>query len=307
MMDVLSAMEVFVRVAECGSFSRAAESLDQGKATVTTSVRNLEKHLGVILINRDTRRMRLTEEGVAYLEGARTLLTSVNRTEDELRAMAGKLRGQLHILTSTSIGHAFLCPNLHAFSSAHPDLNVALTLGHALQDLSDVVWFDAMIGDHPGDADAFVASPICETRHAVYCTPAFAGRLPPHPRDLDPRWCVGELALEQDEVRPWALTRGVDALQLVPAGSLLFSDSSQVLEAAVAGIGVACATDLLAQPYLASGALIKAYPDWIGAPQPLYLVIPKARFGAAKVQAFAQFVFGLAPPDCGASRYRSGP
>ena len=71
-MDRLWAMEVFVRVAECGKFSRAAESLNLANATVTGCVRNLERHLGVTLINRDTRRLRLTEEGQLFLVRART-------------------------------------------------------------------------------------------------------------------------------------------------------------------------------------------------------------------------------------------
>ena len=66
-MDKLWAMEVFVRVMECGSFSRAAESLDLANATVTSSLRNLEKHLGVTLIQRNTRHLRLTEEGELFL------------------------------------------------------------------------------------------------------------------------------------------------------------------------------------------------------------------------------------------------
>src|ERR1700742_687909 len=74
--DRLWGMEVFVRVADCGSFSRAAESLDLANATVTACVRNLERHLDVPLIDRDTRRLRLTEEGQALLLRARELLES---------------------------------------------------------------------------------------------------------------------------------------------------------------------------------------------------------------------------------------
>jgi LysR family transcriptional regulator for bpeEF and oprC len=72
--DRIWAMQVFVRVAECGSFSRAAETLDLSNGTVTTCVRKLEKHLGVTLIDRDTRRLRLTEQGLTYVQRCREVL-----------------------------------------------------------------------------------------------------------------------------------------------------------------------------------------------------------------------------------------
>src|SRR5690606_19800097 len=70
-MDRLWGMEIFVRVVECGSFSKAAESLNLANATVTSNLRNLEKHLGVTLIQRNTRHLRLTEEGQAFLPRCR--------------------------------------------------------------------------------------------------------------------------------------------------------------------------------------------------------------------------------------------
>jgi LysR family transcriptional regulator for bpeEF and oprC len=129
-MDRLWAMEVFVRVAECGSFSRAADSLDLANATLTTCVRNLERHLDVTLINRDTRRFQLTEEGQTYLQRARELLESVARTEEEIRAQVGDPRGRLHIEVPISLGNALVFPALPEFARRHPDITAAIAVSN---------------------------------------------------------------------------------------------------------------------------------------------------------------------------------
>src|SRR5690606_25892556 len=108
-MDRLWAMEVFVRVAEARSFSRAAESLDLANATVSSCVRNLERHLGVTLIHRDTRHLSLTAEGARLLPQAKQLLASVGRIEDDVRSSLGSLRGSLQVEMPISIGNALVC------------------------------------------------------------------------------------------------------------------------------------------------------------------------------------------------------
>ena len=103
-------MQVFVRVADCGSFSRAAETLDLSNGTVTTCVRKLESYLGVTLIDRDTRRLRLTEQGLTYVQRCREVLGAVERAEDELRAQLGEVRGRLQVETTIALGRELDCP-----------------------------------------------------------------------------------------------------------------------------------------------------------------------------------------------------
>lgn len=283
-------MEVFVRVAECGSFSRAAESLDMANATVTTCVRNLERHLDVVLINRDTRRLRLTEEGQLYLQRARVLLESVSRTEEELRSHIGKLGGRLHVETPISLGHALLCPALPEFAKRYPDISAAVSLTnqphHIIERAIDV----AIRMDHVEDAD-LVARPIYESRYLVCCAPALAATLPAHPGSLDPRHCIGILPEDRRFTNPWRLKKGDDELELRPDGPLHFNSSDAVLMAAKAGVGVTCTLDVFANRYLAEGSLVQVYPDWETSLKTFYVVMPKSRVGSAKVKAFIDFLF----------------
>ena len=283
-------MEVFVRVAECGSFSRAAESLDLANATVTTCVRNLERHLDVTLINRDTRRLRLTEEGQMYLQRARELLEAVSRSEEEVRTQVGELRGRLHVETPISLGHALLCPALHEFAKRYPDISTAVTLTnqphHMIERAIDV----AIRMDHVEDAD-LVARPIYESRYVMCCSPQVAPTLPAHPGDLERRRCIGILPEERRYTNPWLLKKDDDQLEIRPEGALHFNSSDALLMAAQAGVGVTCVLDVFANRYLAQGALVQVYPDWETIVKTFYVVMPKSRVGSAKVKAFTDFLF----------------
>ena len=287
--DKLWAMEVFVRVAECGSFSRAAESLDLANATVTTCVRNLEKHLNVTLINRDTRRLRLTEEGQLYLPQARALLESVQRTEDEVRAWQGELRGTLHMEAPISIGQTLVCPALTGFARRYPQLQTAITLTNQPHHLIERGIDIAVRQDHIEDAD-LVARPLYEARYAVCCTPDLAARLPAHPAQLDATVCLGILAEERRHANPWVFTRDSERVQLQPAGPLHFNSSHDLLGAARAGLGVAHVLDIFANRMLASGELVELYGDWTTGSKTFYVVTAKARVGSAKVRALTEYL-----------------
>lgn len=288
--DRLWGMEVFVRVAECGSFSRAAESLNLANATVTTCVRNLERHLDVTLINRDTRRLRLTEEGQTFLLRARELLETVARAEDEIRSQVGELRGRLHIETPISLGHALLCPALPEFAKRYPNISTAVTLSnqphHVIERGIDV----AIRMDQVEDAD-LVARPIYESRYVVCCSPEIEATLPKDPGDLDRRRCIGILPEERRFVNPWVLKKGEEEVEIRPDGPLHFNSSDALLMAAQRGAGVTCVLDVFVNSQLADGALVQVYPEWTTPMKTFYVVMAKSRVGSAKVKAFTDFLF----------------
>jgi LysR family transcriptional regulator for bpeEF and oprC len=288
--DRLWAMEVFVRVAECGSFSRAAESLDLANATVTTCVRNLERHLDVRLINRDTRRLRLTEEGQLYLARAREVLQSVARTEEDLRTHVGELRGWLQVEAPISLGQALLCPALPSFVRRHPEICTAVTLTnqphHMIESAIDV----AIRMDHVEDTD-LVARPVCESRYVVCCTPELARTLPDHPGELPPTRCIGIVPEANRHPHVWTLAKGAERLEIRPTGPVHFNSTDALLLAAECGLGVACVLDVLVNSRLERGSLVRVFRDWSTASKTFYVVTVKSRAGSAKVRAFTEFLF----------------
>lgn len=290
-MDRLWAMEVFTRVAECASFSRAAESLDLANATVTACVRNLERHLNVTLIHRDTRRFRLTEEGEVYLVRARELLRSVTRAEDEVRSQPSALRGPLHIEVPISLGQGLLAPALAAFAQRYPEISLAVTLSNQPHNLIERAIDVAVRFGQVEDGD-LVARPLYEVRYVVCGAPNVVRALPDHPSELDPRLCMGMLPEESRFASPWQFERGQDKVVLQPQGPLHFNNGDVAMIAAEQGVGLVYVPDVFVDPHLEAGTLVRAYPDWTLWPVRMYYVVTaKDRANSAKVRAFTEFLF----------------
>lgn len=288
-MDRLWAMTVFVRVAECGSFSRAAEALDLANATVTTCVRNLERHLDVTLIHRDTRRLRLTEEGTLFIASAREVLRAVEEAEAAVRTQIGELRGTLVVEAPISIGHALLCPALPKFAARHPGITTAITLTNQPHNLIEKAIDVAIRMDRVEDAD-LVARPIYEASYVVCCAPAVAETLPGHPGELEPRRCLGVLPEERRISNAWKLVRNAQEVSIRPDGPLHFNSSDALLQAARQGAGVVHVLDIFANRMLDAGELVQVYADWTTETKTFYAVTTKARGASAKLRAFTEFL-----------------
>lgn len=292
-MDKIWAMTVFARVAEIGSFSRAAEALDLANASVTTCIRNLERDLGVTLLHRDTRRLRLTEEGEAYLGHVRGILAAVEAAATDVQSRLGSLTGRLVIETPISFGHAILCPALPAFAARHPGIATAVTLTNQPHHLIERAIDVAIRMDRVEDAE-LVAKPIYEARYVLCCAPALAATLPESPRDLDPRHCLGVLPEERPVPNAWHLGEdggdGEGLLTIRPEGTLHFNSSDALIGAAQAGAGLIHVLDLFARRALADGQLVAVYPDWSTRSKTFFAVTTRARLASAKVRVFNEFL-----------------
>lgn len=306
MMDRLWAMEVFVRVAECGSFSRAAESLNLANATVTASVRNLERHLKVALISRDTRRLRLTGEGELLLVRAREFIESLSRMEDEVRSQANALSGTLHVSVPVSLGQKLLAPALPEFAKQYPDITVTVTLTNHPHNLIERAIDVSVRLDHVEDAD-LVARPLFVAEYLVCGMPELVRSLPEHPSQLDPKLCLSMLPGEGRHPISWNLQRGDEKVTIQPRGQLHFNNADAVLSAAKSGIGLAYVLDVYAMPYLEAGYFMRAYSDWTMHRRPCFLVTTKDGAHSAKVRAFTQFVMEALEPARRPSQHASVP
>ena len=134
-MDRLQAMQVFTRVVDTNSFTRAAETLDMPRASVTTIIQNLEAFLGVRLMHRTTRRLSLTPDGAAYYERCIRILADVEETETSFQRGNKKPNGKLRIDMPGSIGRLIVIPSLCEFHTRYPDIDLQLGLSDRPVDL----------------------------------------------------------------------------------------------------------------------------------------------------------------------------
>lgn len=289
-MDKLWAMEVFVRVLECGSFSRAAESLDLANATVTSSLRNLEKHLGVTLIQRNTRHLRLTEEGELFLPKCREILKNVAQVESDVKLNSAEVSGMLRVESPFGFGQTLLCPNLPELTRRHPNLRIAVNLTNETHSLIERATDVAIRMDKVEEAD-LVARPIYETHHIVCGTPAMVAKLKcNHPKQLNPKYCLGIFNENYQTPNPWTLSKGEDGFSIRPEGALTFNNTQALIQAALNEVGLIYVLDVFVDELLASGKLVQMFPDWQTSKRTFHAVTVKSRFASPKVRAFLDFL-----------------
>lgn len=290
-MDRLRAMEVFAAVAEAGSMSGAARRLGLANATVTTLLRSLETHLGAALVHRTTRRLRLTEAGLAYYPQCRDILARVTAAEAAARDDPDTLSGVLRVQVPIAVGHAVLAPAMADFTAAHPGVQVVTLLGNESGNLLRD-GFDLAVRIDEVEGAELIARPLYRGRHVLCAAPGFLDRpgVPQTPEALDLTQCLGFVPSATGAPRPWGFRRGDAAIRVTPAGALAFNSSDALMRAAARGAGLVYVLDLLARPLLDRGTLAALLPDWETEEQTFYAVYPRTRFVPPKVRAFADLL-----------------
>lgn len=287
-------MSVFVRVVDCGGFTRAADMLRMPKATVTTLVQGLEAHLGVKLLNRTTRRVSVTPDGAAYYERCVRILAEVEDTETVLRRTHGAVSGRLRVDVPATFGRRMLMPALPDFVTRYPDVRLEVGCGDRPVDLIEEGVDCVVRGGDPGD-ESLVARRVGQLDFVVCATPAYLARhgVPAHPRDLTQHRCVNYFSSKTGRIFPWDFTRDGERIELVLDGPVAANDGEAYLAAGLAGLGVFMATAPDIADPLAAGAVRQVLADWRNDPLPIFVMYPQNRHLSAKVRAFVDWVAEL--------------
>lgn len=289
-MDRLWGMEIFVRVVECGSFSKAAESLNLANATVTSNLRNLEKHLGVTLIQRNTRHLRLTEEGQAFLPRCREILQAVAEAEADVRINAQEISGPLRIEAPFAIGSSLLCPAAVQFTKLHPKVSTSITLTNKPQKLIESGTDVAIRMDRVEDAD-LVGRPVYEAKYIVCAAPALAATVPGiHPSELEPSRCLGLFEEGSHWPNQWRFSRDDETVFITPQGPLHFNNTQSLLQAAALEAGFIYILDIFTTELIAQGKLVELYPQWETSKRTFHAVTVKSRFVSPKIRSFVEYL-----------------
>jgi DNA-binding transcriptional LysR family regulator len=279
-MDRLGPLQLFVAVAEAGSFSAAARRLALGPVQASATIARLERELGVRLFERSTRRLRMTEAGEQWLPHARQLLAAWAEGEAALRAAAGDgqpLTGRLRVSLPSDLGRQHLWRWMEDFIAAEPDtpdarLQLELRLSDRLADLlQEPVDYAVRYGE-PADS-RLVALPLAPGNRRVLCaSPAYVARhgAPQTPDGLYDHHCLRFVLGDSVHGRwrftgPAGETRSVDV-----SGPRVADDGGLVREWALAGLGLAYKSALDVASDLAAGRLLALLPGWTGEPAPLH-------------------------------------
>lgn len=288
-MDKLRAMEVFVATVDAGSFAAAAGTLGLSAVMVGKHIQALELQLGARLLERTTRRHRLTEIGAAYLERCRDVLASVRTADGVADALRAMPQGKLRVTAPVSFGAHRLTPVIGDYIAAHRQVNVELSLNDRVVDLAEE-GFDCGIRMARDLDDRLIALPLATSSMLAVASPAWVARhgMPAHPSELGAHPLLGFAAWGQNH--EWRFSRG-DEVVLVPVRGRFSTNNGQaLLSAAMAGVGVIVQSDALLGPAIAAGHVVPLLPDWELPTRAVHLVrLPEAR-PSAKLRSFLDFV-----------------
>jgi DNA-binding transcriptional LysR family regulator len=303
--DYFAGMQAFVRVVELGSFSKAAAEAGVKVSTVSRYVAALEADLGAALFNRSTRRLHLTEIGSAFHERAARILADLADARLAATSLNARPQGLLRINIPGAFGRRHIIPHLRDFLARHPDIQVDATL---TDDTVDLIASGADCAVRIGALaeSSLVARRLAPQHRVLVASPDYlADHVPPaRPDDLRHHDCL-QFALQP---RPaWYFlprpTQAGEPAEIPVHGRIRANDSEALLDAALAGFGIALLPSWLTGAATAAGRLVPLLPDWEAriAPGPtraIWGVHPPKRIVPPKVRAFLDFLqerFGRPP------------
>lgn len=287
----LDLFAVFARVAETGSFSKAARDLNLSKATVSKRVAELEEAFGVALVARTTRRASLTEAGERTLVHAQRILEEAEAARDEALEARASPRGRLKIAAPITFGLRYLAPIMPEFMRAYPDIQLDVSLGDKVVDLIGD-GFDAAVRIGAMEDSSLMARKLAPVRGHVVATPAYwdANGRPKRPEDLAGHRCFTYANMPNAAV--WRFENAAGERITSRVESIFTFDNADLVEPAIcAGLGVAQQPDFICWRDLKSGRLESVLDDWPSLEFWLHVLTPPGRGAPKKMRAFSDFLF----------------
>lgn len=292
-MDKLEGMRAFVRVVEAGSFTKAAETLDVSKATVTQLVQQLEANLRIKLLNRTTRKVNVTTAGASYYERVVRLLAELEDIESNLLGESVAPRGLLRVDVPSPFANIILVPALPEFHARFPEIQLDIGASDRKVDLiGDNV--DCVVRGGEVADGSLVARRVADLQLGVYAAPSYLRQAgtPAHPSDLhgsghqiiNYRWTSG---------LPYTMEKSGERVKVSGRYLLTIDDGNAYLTAGLAGLGVLWLPHYMARPHMASGALIPLFTDWRIEPMPLYVAYPPNRYVRKQLRVFIDWIIEL--------------
>jgi len=296
-MDRLDHLRSFLRVAELGSFTAAAEQLGLPKASVSLAVQRLEAEVGVQLLHRTTRRVRLTADGAQFQQRARDLLDDMEDLQGMFRRDT-QLRGRLRVDMSSGLARQLVIPHLPGFLEKHPGLAIELSGTDRRVDLVRE-GFDCVVRVGPLDDNTLVARPL-GVMHIVNCaSPAYlaAYGVPRSLDDLSGHALVHYVGTLGQRSPGFEYHDGQDYRSVPMRGAITVNSGEAYSAAALAGLGIIQVPRLGARVALAAGTLVEVLPACVAEPMPVTLLYAQRRHLPRRVAAFMDWMAALVTPE----------
>lgn len=296
-MNQLEAMQIFVRVAELASYTRAAESLGMPKASMSTAVQRLESGFGTQLLHRTTRKVQMTLDGRACYERCKDLLADM----DELRSMFHQgpqaLRGRLRVDMPTLVARATVIPQLPAFLRQHPLLQIELSCTDRKVDLVRE-GFDCVMRVGSVDDSSLIARPLGAFAIANYASPEYVrmNGMPQTVEDLANHRLIHYVGTLGTKSMGFEYHDGVSYRTVDMRGAITVNSAEAYRDSCLAGLGIIQAPTSGVRHLIEQRLLVEVAPELRAEPMPVWLLYAQRRNLSRRVQVFMSWVAELMRP-----------
>ncbi|EPX99150.1 LysR family transcriptional regulator [Ralstonia insidiosa] len=289
-MDRVSDLEFFTQLVKQGSLAALARELGVTPPAITARLAQLEKRLGVRLLNRTTRRLSVTHEGEIYLATGARLLEELQELEQTVSSSRGTPKGLLRVNATFGFGRRHIAPAVVEFARRYPEVEVQLELTDRSVNLADKA-FDIGIWFGTVPDSRMVARRIVSNRRLLCASPEYLKRagVPQVPRDLQSHQCI--VLRESDAAYgTWYLTRASKQATIKVRGVLSTNDGETGVLWALAGYGILMRSEWDIHEHVRAGRLVPVLADWALPAADIFAVYPERANLSAKVSAFIDFL-----------------
>jgi len=287
-MDRLQAMDVFVRVAEAGSFTAVADHLNVARSAITRQIAGLEAHLGTKLLARSTRRLSLTSSGIAYLEKCREILAMVEAAEGDLAGENRAPRGSIRVSVPMSFGIRHLVPMISDFVTTYPDVSIDLEFSDRRVNLIEGGMDFAVRISQQIDPNLVIRR-LTTSGLVVVASPSYLERhgRPQHPDELLEHHCLTYTLAPSPG---WRFRIDGEVRTVPVRGRMHMNNGDALLEASIRGLGITYQPTFITAQAVQAGLLEELLPEYSTAQLQVYAVFPGSRYVPHRVRVLVDYL-----------------
>ena len=292
-------LRFFIALVNAGSLASSAREMNVTPSAVTQRLQQMERRLGIRLVDRSTRSMRLTDEGELLASKGATICAENDALFDELISRRGVVSGRLKINAPLGFGRRYLAPLIAQFHTDHPQVEIAISLYDriALTEIqsADVTFHIGHLND-----STLVRYRIAENTRILCASPSYVRRkgMPSTPTDLSAHDCL-VLRENNEDSTLWDFSKGRTKKRVRISPTLTSNDGEVIHQWALLGKGVMIRSEWDVAENLGKGRLVRLLPGWCLAPADIIALVPQRRGMSARVKMFIEFVtrqVGPVPP-----------
>ncbi|KXV62233.1 LysR family transcriptional regulator [Acetobacter orleanensis] len=296
-MDRIDLFRIFLRVVETGSFSRAADTLNMPRSSVSTAIQALESRVGARLLSRTTRIVSTTADGRAFYDVCLRLVADVEEAESLFRRDKAAPRGILRVDMPGRIGRLIVAPALPEFLHRYPEIDIELGVTDRPVNLAED-GIDCVLRIGPLQDSGLIGRKVGELALINVASPAYVAHygLPSTPADLPNHLAVRYASAFTGRMEDWEWVEGGQLHTCTMGGRVTVNSAEALIACCLAGLGLIQVPAYDVQQHLKAGELIEVLPNWRAEPMPMTLLYQHRRYFSHRLQVFADWLCALLEP-----------